>query len=177
MSFLGQVGYARTASLFTVGSVLETEDGGATWNILDLPSDRGGTSITPLSDGFLAGGAASQIVRATIDNATGVPDVNAPRREDSIVWMRAAPSVGREIGIEWGLRTTAILPAVFTIELIDVAGRRVSTIAHGVLHPGDSRSARWDGKTDGHNVAAPGVYFARLVAGDHAQAVRVQFVR
>jgi photosystem II stability/assembly factor-like uncharacterized protein len=177
MSFSGQVGYARTAS-FTLGYVTETVDGGATWNAVDLPSDRGGTGVTALSDGFLVGGAASQIVRATIEPATGVPEINTPaRREDSLTWLRAAPSVGREIGIEWGLRANATGAASFIIDLIDVSGRRVSTIAQGVLQPGDSRSTRWDGGTDHQAQAAPGVYFARLVTGDRTHAVRVQFVR
>jgi hypothetical protein len=176
MSFSGHVGYARTIS-FTLGHVLETEDGGDTWNVIDLPSDRGGTSVTALSDGFLAGGAASQIVRATIEPATGVPDVKAPPHQDSMTWIRAIPSVGCEIGIEWGLRANASKPSSFTMELIDVAGRRVTTIAQGVLHPGESRSARWSGGTHRQAQAAPGVYFARLVTGDRAQAVRVQFIR
>jgi hypothetical protein len=145
---------------------------------LELPSDRGGSSVTALSDGFLAGGFQSQIVRATIETATDAPEVNAPPlREDSVGWIRAMPSIGREIGIAWGLHASASAPTSFAIELIDVAGRRVRTIAQGVLSPGDSRSARWDGETDGRRKAAPGIYFARLAAGDRAQAVRIQFIR
>jgi photosystem II stability/assembly factor-like uncharacterized protein len=177
MSFAGPIGYARPGS-FTFGHVFQTEDAGATWNVLDLPADRGGGSVTALNDGFLAGGAASQIVRATIETATEAPETKAPpRREDSFVWIRAVPSIGREIGIEWGLRASARGPTSFAIELIDVTGRRLSTIAQGLLFPGDSRSARWDGRTDDHAKSAPGIYFARLVTGDRAHAVRVQFIR
>jgi photosystem II stability/assembly factor-like uncharacterized protein len=177
ISFAGQVGYGKPGA-FTYGHIFSSENAGATWNVVDLPCDRGGSSVTALTDGFLAGGAASQIVRATIETATDAPGViAAPHRESSLGWIRAMPSIGREIGIEWGLHASAHHSEPFSIELIDVTGRRVSRIASGVLFPGDGRSARWDGQTEDGAKAATGVYFARLMTGEGAQAVRVQFTR
>ena len=57
-----------------------------------------------------------------------------------------------------------------TLELFDEHGRRVRTLISGELAAGE-HSRTWDGRDDAGAVAAPGVYFARLVADG---ATRVQ---
>ena len=62
------------------------------------------------------------------------------------------------------------------VDVLDVAGRRVRTLASGPFSAG-THTLRWDGIDDaGHSVAA-GVYFARVVAGageDRVKLLRVQ---
>jgi len=50
------------------------------------------------------------------------------------------------------------------LQIFDVAGRRLATLAEGLREAGE-HEVHWDGSTPGGR-AAPGVYFARLVAGD-----------
>jgi glucose/arabinose dehydrogenase len=66
-------------------------------------------------------------------------------------------------------------PGRATLEVFDVAGRRVSTLLQG-LQPAGRRVIVWDG-TDGrgHRVA-PGTYVIRLEADGRALTRRVQFV-
>jgi len=48
------------------------------------------------------------------------------------------------------------------LELFDVGGRRVRTLANGMHSPG-SHTLPWDGRDDGGHVAGAGIYFVRLV--------------
>jgi len=48
------------------------------------------------------------------------------------------------------------------LELFDVGGRRVRTLANGMYSPG-SHTVPWDGRDDGGHVAGAGIYFVRLV--------------
>jgi hypothetical protein len=48
------------------------------------------------------------------------------------------------------------------LELFDVGGRRVRTLANGMHSPG-SHTVPWDGRDDGGHVAGAGIYFVRLV--------------
>ena len=50
------------------------------------------------------------------------------------------------------------------IEVFDVNGRRVRTLARGVWQPG-YHAATWDGRDDRSRPARPGIYFYRMTAG------------
>ena len=51
-----------------------------------------------------------------------------------------------------------------TIEVFDAAGRRVRSLANGIVDPG-IHEVRWNGLDDSGTRVAPGVYFTRLRAG------------
>lgn len=63
-----------------------------------------------------------------------------------------------------------------TLAIHDVAGRRVRVLADGEL-PAGPHAVRWDGRTDGGALAAPGVYLAVLETAAGRLATRVVRVR
>lgn len=58
------------------------------------------------------------------------------------------------------------------LDVFDVTGRRVATVFHGTLEPGQT-SFDWDRTTDQGSVAAPGIYFARLQGFGRTQLTRL----
>jgi hypothetical protein len=63
------------------------------------------------------------------------------------------------------------------LDIYDAAGRRVASLIHASLEPGNY-SVQWDGRTDGGEPLGAGLYFARLIApGVHPHATRLAIVR
>lgn len=62
--------------------------------------------------------------------------------------------------------------AAVALEVYDAAGRRVRTLARGVLAAG-STNVRWGGERDNGRTAGAGLYFVRLVTGDRTLTERV----
>lgn len=58
------------------------------------------------------------------------------------------------------------------VEVIDAAGRRVHTLAHGEFPPGLDTVA-WRGDTDARGRAADGMYFAQVSAGAWRKTIKV----
>jgi len=73
------------------------------------------------------------------------------------------------------IRFSLAEPAAAELVIFDVRGRIVRTLLHGALGAG-SHVTLWDGRDDGGASAAPGIYFARLVAGDRTQTRRMTLV-
>jgi hypothetical protein len=61
------------------------------------------------------------------------------------------------------------------ISVYDVTGRRVKTLANGVLGPG-SHDVAWDGRDASGLHVRRGMYFIHIRIGDQARQVRVTFV-
>lgn len=66
-------------------------------------------------------------------------------------------------------------PAHATLEIFDVAGRRVAVVAEGEMDAGE-HEATWNGRDRAGNECAPGIYFARLDAGEQG-AGRAKIVK
>jgi hypothetical protein len=66
--------------------------------------------------------------------------------------------------------------AFVRVEVIDVLGRRVRTIA-GETRSAGAHSLSWDGASESGGRVAPGVYFVRLRADDASRMERVVVVR
>jgi len=63
------------------------------------------------------------------------------------------------------------------LDIYDAAGRRVASLVHAALEPGNY-SITWDGRSDSGEPLGAGLYFARLIApGVHAHAARLAIVR
>jgi hypothetical protein len=63
------------------------------------------------------------------------------------------------------------------LDLFDAAGRRVASLVHASLEPGNY-SIRWDGRADGGEPLGAGLYFLRLIApGVRVHAARLAIVR
>jgi flagellar hook assembly protein FlgD len=56
------------------------------------------------------------------------------------------------------------------LELFSVDGRRVRSLESGWLAAGDHNAA-WDGRDAAGRDVAAGIYFARLIVGDHSSVV------
>jgi hypothetical protein len=63
-----------------------------------------------------------------------------------------------------------------TVEILDLAGRRVRVLEHGAKDSG-AFSATWDGRNASGREAAAGVYFVRLVSGAQVAVRGVVLVR
>jgi flagellar hook assembly protein FlgD len=60
--------------------------------------------------------------------------------------------------------------------ILDVAGRRVLTLASGALNPGE-HVVTWNGTDGADRRISPGVYFLRLETGDHVETKRMTMLR
>jgi len=58
------------------------------------------------------------------------------------------------------------------LEVLDLNGRRVSTLLDGVLDAG-RYAARWSGEDDAGHTVAPGVYFVRLQSAEASASLRL----
>ena len=63
-----------------------------------------------------------------------------------------------------------------TLEMYDVLGRKVATLANGG-HSAGTHSVVWDGRDDKGSMAGSGVYLYRLRAGAHTAGGKVMFLR
>jgi flagellar hook assembly protein FlgD len=63
-----------------------------------------------------------------------------------------------------------------TLEIYDVLGRVVRTLADGPMEVGYHR-LEWDGRTFTGDRATSGVYFARLKSGDEQAVIRMSLVK
>jgi hypothetical protein len=75
-------------------------------------------------------------------------------------------------------RLAYALPRAATVrlEVLDLAGRSIATLAQGAALPG-AHEAEWDLRTNAGERARPGVYLAVLRAGDERASTRVVVLR
>lgn len=107
-----------------------------------------GEGIAACPDGFVA----------KIVSIPGVNVESAVHRLDLTIQPNPGSSQAR-------IRFTLPQAEDTRLEILDVNGRRLTTLVEGRLPPGD-HERRWDGRIDGGSRAAPGVYFVRMrVAG------------
>jgi glucose/arabinose dehydrogenase len=95
------------------------------------------------------------------------------RADPSARTLRAAPNPFRA-----GTHLSFALPAEADVrlEIFDVSGRRLRTLAAGRMAAGAHRSI-WDGRNDAGATVAPGVYLARLVRAERSETLRVMRLR
>ncbi|PIE76511.1 hypothetical protein CSA17_01760, partial [bacterium DOLJORAL78_65_58] len=74
------------------------------------------------------------------------------------------------------LRFTLNAPAEVTIEIIDVAGRRVRTLRPGALEAGP-QTVNWNGELENGRRAASGTYFARVRANTDVAVGRMLLIK
>jgi hypothetical protein len=106
-----------------------------------------------------------------VADSSAVVDVPAPGTAVLRLTVSAAPNpatAAMSFAVELPVAAEA------TIEVHDLSGRRVASLARGRLAAGRTTLA-WDGRGAGGRNVAPGVYFARVRAGGVAATTR--FVR
>jgi hypothetical protein len=100
-----------------------------------------------------------------------------PETEEDSPYILRGPRVRPLAATPFPVGAAALLvdlPAATSVrlDLLDLQGRRVRTLAEGVL-PKGATILTWDGRTADGVAAAPGVYFARLVTPDAATGTRL----
>ena len=141
------------------------------------PLVRAGSQLVGLmgQTGTLNEATARDLTRGgapyTVCGTVGVEDTPLPRATFELGMPRPTPTHG---AIRF---TTRLSSAAWSdVAVFDLAGRRVRTIAAGVLPAGTS-SLGWDGRNDGGAPVAAGVYSLRLAAGGEVRSQRVVMIR
>ena len=143
-------GYATTSGLY------ETSDGGATWTAVPVPI-TGPLAVAVTPDGFVVTGSQSRI----LIGRAGVLDVpGGGASHDDALRLRVLGSGSAAVTFA----ATGLSPGDDAIDVFDVGGRRVASVALSNAVTG--ARARWDAREAG---APSGVYFARL-RGAHGAA-------
>lgn len=104
------------------------------------------------------------------------PGSGAPERAAAPAGVTlAAPRPNPSGGVS-GLRFTLAAPSRVEITVFDVRGARIRTVARA-FYPEGEHAAGWDGLDEAGNAVTPGIYFARLTAGDESVTRKIQRLR
>ena len=131
-------------------------------NVVDLEFGPGGAM-------YVSDFAADKVYRLSAATAgvDGIARVDGVR----LTVSGAQPSRG-----ETRLQYSIPHPGHAKVEVLDVAGRVVTTLQEGVM-PAGEHEVRWDGHDAGGRSAAPGVYLARVVTSAGVASTRIVRVR
>ena len=102
-----------------------------------------------------------------------ITPLDAPPVAPTTLALSAWPNPGRgELALSWALP----IDGAAELALFDVSGRRVAVLHAGAASAGP-HVTRWDGRDSRGQMAAPGLYLARLVTAQGVQSERVVRVR
>jgi hypothetical protein len=148
---------------FTLNGVLVPEAGyGATPSMIG--DDHGGVILAWQAYGSWGD---EDVFAAHADGVEGTADVEAPRAPDFTLEAVRPNPVRDAFVVGFALREA--VPA--TIELLDLAGRRVDSREVGAFGPG-RQSAAFDA-----HALAPGIYLVRLRQGTYSEVKRISVMR
>ncbi len=180
------LGCASEETFWTHGRVQVTEDGGLSWNSVDLPSTGGGSCVAAVEGGFVVGGTNGTIVRMLRAGGTSSapqPGGAGPGRSPDRGWaefekgeashLRVERPVAAEVEVSFILRETGHVD----LAVFDVRGSRVASLVRGTIEGEKTVTAKWTGTMDRGGTAPSGVYFVRLSAGSEGRARKVVLAR
>ncbi len=107
----------------------------------------------------------SSAAKLTVTGVVGAP---APLAASGLELGAPSPSPFRS---STRVRFTLAREARVTLDVIDLAGRRVRTLLHDEPHAAGARTVEWDGRDGSGDALRSGLYFVRLRAGSE-QCVR-----
>jgi hypothetical protein len=154
---------ADTHNLATVGIENPSQSDGVLYTFYGFYPD----AAAPL--------AAGRAIKFTTDPPDAFPSTDVP----------ASGGAGPKIALDAGpnpfnpftvLRYSVPSPADIDLSIFDVSGRRVATVVRGPVE-GGRHAVAWDGRTDGGERAASGVYFARLSALDETRSIKLVLIK
>jgi endonuclease/exonuclease/phosphatase family metal-dependent hydrolase len=155
---------AATAGAVPAEFALEFDDTGAddetlyeavlTLSTRDDTSVSGGTTLDDLT----------VTLEAYVSSGTGVPD-----GPSSVALSRATPNPFLD---ETAVRLSLPSSTTVIVEVYDVAGRRVATLADGPLPAGENRLS-WDGRDERGRDVASGIYFCRAQVGSWTGSTKI----
>jgi hypothetical protein len=167
-------------------------DGGSSWTNLETVSigtDSWAlvsvdlTSLVPATAAMQLRFVAEDVNAATYVEA-GVDDVEILSSATDAAFVVAAPA-GLSLAVPapnpFRAATTLAfdLPAAgrATLEIFDVTGRRVAVLLRGERVAAGRHTVTWSGEDDRGARVAPGVYFAKLTAGDGERTRKLVRIR
>jgi len=124
----------------------------------DCPDVSGGTTLDDLT----------VFLRAYVQSGTDVPE--AP------VALNLSRAMPNPFHSETSVRLSLPEPGDATVEVYDVSGRRVATLANGPLPAGTVR-LDWNGRDEGGREVASGIYFCRAQVGSWTGSTKVIHLR
>lgn len=68
-------------------------------------------------------------------------------------------------------------PGAASLEVFDIAGRRVATLLHGTRLAAGRHRAGWDGRDASGALVSPGIYFVQVASAQGTDSRKVTFVR
>jgi flagellar hook assembly protein FlgD len=111
--------------------------------------------------------------RLTIEEQAGTTDVNdTPIPREFFVENYPNP-FNPSTTLHFGLPGAAEV----TIDIFDVQGRRVRTLAENENFPAGEHQIRWQGRDDRGRVVNSGVYLYRVRAGEHQSLGRMTLLK
>ena len=105
--------------------------------------------------------------------AVGSQAVGVGATLPNTVWLSASPNPARSAP---RLRFTLPVAAHARLEVLDVQGRHVRTVADGE-QPAGTQDLRWDLKNDAGTLMSPGLYWARLDVAGQRRLARLSIIR
>ncbi len=175
--FAWATGSAPSPMTLTAASLLP--DGTPRWPAVDFKTSPSAVGRMQVAGTYSfaayvwADGESPDVIKAqsvTWNGTLGAPP-STPSDEpgpSAVASLRAAP---HPVGVGTTLHVSMAAPADVRIDVLDALGRRVATLADGALAAGDHALA-WDARG-----LTPGVYVARLSAGDAHATLRLVVTR
>ena len=175
LAFLGDIGIGIPSFSTEVHYSL---DAGVTWQGTTTPMAKEPLSVYATAGEFLIGGDGTAIIRLGDEDVAGLGDGwfdNDLVTSTIGLTLSYAGSHPVRGAVSFSLFLPA--PGVVDVDVIDPAGRRVASLAHGFRSAGEF-PLHWDGRTESAEAAPSGVYFVRAHSGegttDVLRVVRVE---
>lgn len=129
------------------------------------------TLSTEVADRVRRGVPVDLVLDDLIDTTSVVPPAPPPAPAWRALSVSPNPARGSCL-----LRFSLAAPGRGSLTVLDAGGRRVRTLASGVLQSGD-HAPRWDGRDEGGRAVPEGVYFASLRLAGGTQTRRLVLLR
>ena len=190
---LNPFGYSHDITLNEITGVEWRIDGGA-WTAASVADGTWDESLEDFAFVTEQLGLGTHIIQTRATNAVGNVQSVADAETVLVSAVTAVEPGGPEIGLpasppvvslndarpnpthgETQFSWTLSAPARVTLDIYDVSGRRVRTLASGDFDAG-THQASWDGLDESGTQAASGHYLYRLEAGGHHETKRLVLV-
>jgi len=106
------------------------------------------------------------------DVTTGVPDAAGPKR-----LLLAAGNFPNPFNPTTAIRFTLARPSPVSVDIFDVAGRRVRVLRDGETVDAGTHDVVWDGRNDEGDAVASGIYYYTIASGEAHESGRMVLLK
>ncbi len=149
---------------------VNVEETSFAWDSRLWPSSSSASITVIANDGINEGRAVAD--HLVIDNPTGVDNQDETLPSEYALKQNHPNPFNPETQIQFELSK----PSQVKIEIYNIHGQKIRSLVDEKKAAG-SHIVTWDGRTDNGELAASGVYFYRLVAGDFRQTRKMALLR